>query len=112
MRYSPQRVGSACKADLLIGYQVGIRHETQWNAFGMGDGFPWAGMRTATATATSSTIPVGTLVLDMYDPSAKQLVWTATATKTIDLSKDQQKNLRNLDKVTQKLLKGFPPSRT
>ncbi|MBV8552783.1 MAG: DUF4136 domain-containing protein [Acidobacteriaceae bacterium] len=106
---SASKGNSANKADLVIDYQVAINHERQWNAYGMGDGFPWAGMRTATATATSSTIEVGTLVLDMYDPATKRLVWTGSATKTINLSKDQQKNQKNLDKAMQKLLKDFPP---
>ena len=61
------------------------------------------------ATATSSTINVGTLVLDMYDPLQKPLVWTGTATKTIDPSKSQEKNQRNLDRAMQKLLKNYPP---
>ena len=99
------------EADLLLGYHVAVNRERQWNAYGMGDGFPWAGIRTATASATSSTIEVGTLVLDMYDRAAKQLVWTGSATNTINLSKDRQKNQRNLDKAMQKLLKGFPPTR-
>jgi hypothetical protein len=98
-------------ADLLVGYQIAVNRERQWNAYGMNDGFPWAGMRTGTASATSSTIEVGTLVLDMYDPAAKPLVWTGSATKTINLSKDEQKNQRNLDKAMQKPLKDFPPTR-
>jgi Domain of unknown function (DUF4136) len=62
------------KADLCIGYQTAVNQETQWDAwgsraFGMGSG-SW----------TSSTISVGTLVLDMYDPGTKQLVWTGSAT--------------------------------
>ena len=60
-------------------------------------------------SATSSTINIGTLVLDFYDPSSKQLVWQGQATKTIDPSKSQEKNQRNLDKAMQKLLKDFPP---
>lgn len=61
------------------------------------------------ATATSSTMDIGTLVLDMYDPSSKQLVWTGRATKTIDPSNSQEKKQKNLDKAMQKLLKNFPP---
>jgi Domain of unknown function (DUF4136) len=60
-------------------------------------------------TASSSTIDVGTLVLDMYDPASKQLVWTGSATKTINLSKNNEKNQKQLDKKMQKLLKNFPP---
>jgi hypothetical protein len=46
----------------------------------------------------------------MYDTTAKQLVWTGTATKTLDPSGNQEKNnMENLDKVMQRLLKNYPP---
>jgi len=66
----------------------------------------WAG---GMASATSSTIDVGTLVLDMYDPATKHLVWTGNATKTIDPSSNQEKNKKHLDQAMQKLLKHYPP---
>jgi hypothetical protein len=99
------------KPDLLVDYQILVNQEKQWNATGMRDPLG-LGMSTAMATATSSTINMGTLVLNIYDPAGKQLVWTGFATKEINLSKDQQKNRKNLDKATQKLLKDFPPRRT
>jgi len=91
------------KADLYIGYQTAINQETQWDAwgsraFGMGTG-SW----------TSSKINVGTLVLEMYDPGTEQLVWTGSATKTIDPSANHEKNIKNLDKSMAKLLKNYPP---
>jgi hypothetical protein len=91
------------KADLYIGYESAIKQETQWDAwgsrsFGMGMG-SW----------TSSTISVGTLVLDIYDPGTKQLVWTGRATKTIDPSSNPEKNMKKLDKAIAKLLKNYPP---
>jgi hypothetical protein len=92
-------------ADLFVGYQIAVDRERQWNAYGMGGGIRFGGM----GTATSSPINVGTLVLDMYDRADKQLVWTGRATKTIDPSKSQEKNQKNLDKIMQKLLKDFPP---
>jgi hypothetical protein len=92
------------KADLYVGYQIAIDQEKQWNAYGMG-GIRWGGM----ASATSSTISNGTLVVDMYDPTTKQLVWTGNATKTLDPSGNQEKNQKNLDKAMQKLLKNYPP---
>ncbi len=61
------------------------------------------------ATAQQSTISTGTLVLDMYDPSNKQLVWTGRATKTLDESANQSKKQKNLDNAMKKLLKNFPP---
>jgi hypothetical protein len=81
------------KADLLVRYQVAVDR---------------GGM--AMGTATSSTLDVGTLVLDLYNPAAKQLVWTGHATKTINPSKDPRKNQRNIGKAMQKLLKDFPPT--
>lgn len=93
------------KADLYVGYQIAVDQEKQWNAYGMGGGVRWGGM----GSATSSTINVGTLVLDMYDPGTKKLVWTGNATKTIDPSSNQEKNQKNLNKTMQKLLKNYPP---
>jgi hypothetical protein len=92
-------------ADLYVGYQISVDQEKQWNAYGMGGGFRFGGM----ATAQSTTISVGTLVLDMYDRSAKQLVWTGSATKTVDPGKSQEKNQQNLNKAMQKVLKNYPP---
>lgn len=92
------------KAELYVGYQIAVDQEKQWNAYGMG-GPRWGGM----GTATSSTISNGTLVLDMYDPSTKQLVWTGNATKTLDPSGNQEKNQKDLNKAMQKLLKNYPP---
>lgn len=91
------------KADLYIGYQTAVHQETQWDAwgsraFGMGS-----------ASWTSSTISVGTLVLDMYDPGTKELVWTGSATKTIDSSANHEKNIKRMDKAMAKLLKDYPP---
>jgi hypothetical protein len=93
------------KADLYVGYQVAVDQEKQWNAYGTGGWRLGGGM----GTATQSTINVGSLVLDMYDPSTKQLVWTGTATKTIDPSSKQSKNEERLNKGMAKLLKNFPP---
>src|SRR6516162_5427491 len=92
------------KADLFVGYQIAVDQEKQWNAYGMGG--RWAG---GMATATQSTINVGSFVLDMYDPSTKQLVWTGTASKTLDPSGNQEKNMQRLDKGMAKLLKNYPP---
>ncbi|MGB7439187.1 MAG: DUF4136 domain-containing protein [Candidatus Acidiferrum sp.] len=97
------------KADLYIGYQVSVDQERQWNAYGMGGGLRWGG---GMASAQSSTIGIGTLVLDMYDPTTKQLVWTGRATKTLDPGANQQKKQKNLDKAMQKLLKNYPPKQS
>jgi hypothetical protein len=105
------------KADLLVGYQIALTQEKQWNASGSGWGGgpglggwgPW-GMESLSGTATSSTINVGTLVLGIYDAGAKQLVWMGAASKTVNPGNNQEKNRKTLDKATQKLLKDYPPN--
>jgi hypothetical protein len=94
------------KADLYVGYQIATDQEKQWNAYGMGGGWRLGG---GMGTATQSTIEIGTLVLDMYDPSTKELVWTGRASKTLDPSSNQQKNEERLNKGMAKLLKNYPP---
>jgi hypothetical protein len=93
------------KADLHVAYQIAMQQQKQWNAYGMGG--RWGG---GMASAQSSTIDIGTLVFDMYDPATKQLVWTGRATKTIDPGGNQEKNQKNLDKSIAKLLKAYPPN--
>jgi hypothetical protein len=61
------------------------------------------------ASATQSTINTGTLVLDFYDPATKTLVWTGSATKTLNPSSNQEKNQKNLNNAMAKLWKNYPP---
>jgi hypothetical protein len=95
-------------ADLYVGYQVSISQEKEWNAYNTG-GVGWGWRGGGMATATSSTIQVGTLGFDVYDQAGKQLIWRGSATKTLNPPKDPEKKQKNLDKAVAKLLKNFPP---
>ena len=53
----------------------------------------------------TSTIPVGTLVVGLYDPAKRQVIWRGDATKTVDLKKDPNKNYQTLQKAMTKLFK-------
>jgi Domain of unknown function (DUF4136) len=95
-------------AALYIAYQVAIGQERQWNSYNTGGYGAWrygGGM----STATSTTINIGTIALDMYDPAKKELVWKGQASKTIDEKASPEKRQKNLDKAMTKLLKNFPP---
>jgi hypothetical protein len=93
------------KADLYVAYQVAIQNQQQWNAYGTG-GMRWGG---GMGTATSSTIQIGTLDVDFYDPAHQKLLWQGSATKTLNPSKDPAKNQERLNQAVAKLLKNFPP---
>jgi len=92
-------------ADMYVTYQVSITHQTEWNAYTTG-GRRWGG---GMGTATSTTIQIGTLDLDFYDAAAQKQIWQGQATKTLNPSKDPEKNLERLNKAVAKLLKNFPP---
>jgi hypothetical protein len=67
--------------------------------------------RSGLVRANTSTIEVGTLVVNLYDPAKKQLVWHGTVSKTLSVSKDPDKNYKNLQKAVAKLLRNYPPKR-
>ena len=96
--------------DLQVGYQAAISQEKEFNSFGgwgpFGWGGPWGGGNTR---VTSSTIDIGKLVIGLFDPATKQLVWRGSAAKTLDIKKDPDKNYRNLEKAVAKLFKNYPP---
>ena len=93
--------------DLLVGYQAGISQEKQFDSLGWGGPHllaPWGNTR-----VTSSTIEVGKLVIGIFDPAIKQLIWRGSASKTLDIKKDPDKNYRNLEKAMAKLFRNYPP---
>jgi hypothetical protein len=73
---------------------------TYYNSFGRRGGF-------GNSTTTVDNYKVGTLVLAMVDTQTKKLVWRGSASDA--LSNKSDKNIKNLDKGVQKMLKNFPP---
>ena len=96
-----QRVTSS--GDLQVAYQAALRQEKQFNGFTSGP--RWNGF----GQMNTSTIDVGKLVVDLYDPARRQLVWRGDAAKTLDIKKDPEKNYRSLEKAMTKLFKNYPP---
>ncbi len=104
-------------ANLLIGYQTAIGQEKEFSSYstGWGAGPGWyrggwygaGGM--STTTGQTSTIFVGSLVLDMYDAANKNLAWRGLVSKTIDQKAKPDKQQKNLAKAVEKLLKNYPP---
>ena len=78
----------------VLGYEIGIHQEKEWNASGRagaprwGGWSPW-GTESVSGTANSSTIKIGILVLSIYDPATKRLVWIGAAQRAIDPSRSR-----------------------
>jgi hypothetical protein len=99
-------------ADLYIAYQTAVGSEKQLNAYqtgwGYGPGWRYGG-GTSTLSATTTTIYVGQLDLDMYDAAKHDLVWRGTAAKTLNPKVKPDKRTKNINKGVEKLLKNYPP---
>jgi Domain of unknown function (DUF4136) len=70
-----------------------------WRRFGAG-GF-------GESETTEQDYKEGTLVVDMYNATTKQLIWRGSAEDT--LSSKAENNEKNLDKGVAKMFKKFPP---
>jgi hypothetical protein len=64
-------------------------------------------MGMGSTTTTASEYVVGTLVADIFDAKSKNLVFRGTATD--EISNKPEKNVKKLEKVTEKMFKDFPP---
>jgi len=88
---------------LIVRYETALDRERQADLWSMGP--RWNGI----ARANTSTVEIGTLVVTLYDPVAKQVVWRGSVSKTLNPSNDPNKNYKNLEKAVAKLLKNYPP---
>jgi hypothetical protein len=101
--------------DALVLLHGATQKEKTLNTFysGMGGygGYGWRGWGgmggMGTATTTTSEYLVGTLVVDIFDAKTKQLMFRGTATD--ELSDKPQKNIKKLEKASEKMFKKFPP---
>jgi len=94
--------------DLFIGYGTTVQDQQMITGYGGGMGFRFGGM----GMAETSTIQNGTILVDIYNPAGKLLVWRATATESLDPSPDPNKNYSRLKSALTKLMKNFPPPKS
>ena len=104
------KVAPEGEADALVLIHGASRTKRSLNTFySGGGGWGWrgwgGGMGTATTTANEYT--EGTLVVDIYEAKSKQLVWRGVAQG--ELKDKPEKREKQLQKVTDKFFKDFPP---
>ena len=99
---------STSNPDILVYSHVVLSSEKQWNATSMG-GFGyrgWGGMGGGMATATQTTIPIGTLIVDMVNPKTHEMVWRGTAQDQVSSTGADR---GQIESAMQALFKNFPP---
>ena len=87
--------------DLIVVLSGGMKAQTSYNAWGMrGIGGGMGGL-------TPEQSLTGTLVVDLYDTKAKEMVWRGIAQDTLN-EKNSQKNMQMVDKAVAKMFKKYP----
>jgi hypothetical protein len=105
----------ADKADAIVVLHGATEKQKSLNTFYSGTGGyggygyrGWGGMGgMGTATTTTSEYLVGTLVVDIFEAKSKALLFRGTASD--ELSDKTEKNIKKMDKASNKMFKDFPP---
>jgi len=105
------------EADLWIGYQFSLSQEKEFSSYssdfgygpGWGRGWYGGGMGSTMTSGQTTTIHIGEVAVDMYDPATKQIVWRGAASRTLDPKAKPDKRQKNAEKAMAKLLKNYPP---
>ncbi len=103
--------------DLAITAIGGVHDQQQYNTFytGLGPGFGYRGWGgwgggwggDTVSNTTVQQVPVGTLMVDLYDTHTQNLVFRGRA--TADMSKKSDKNIALVQKSVDKMFDHFPP---
>jgi hypothetical protein len=94
-------------ADLAVDYQLALSEAQVWQTYE--DWTATGLMDQRLPQQKQVTIELGTLVLDIYDPATKQLIWTGRANKTIDRKSSPQERQKAFNNAAEKMLKPYPP---
>ena len=81
---------------------------TFYSGGGYYGGYRYGGMGMGSAQTVVNEYRVGMLVVDMFDPKTKQLVFRGTAED--EISDNPEKNTKRIEKASQKMFKDFPPT--
>ncbi len=103
-------------ADLVVAVHGRVDNQTQvrtdsfgygwgrWGYWGRGP-YGYGG-----STTTVSQVPVGTLVVDLVDAKAKQLVWQAVAKDTLKQSATPEKRDARVNEAMREIFAAYPPA--
>lgn len=98
-------------ADLAIAVHTATEEAQTLHTFynDVGGGWDWQGSSFGSATTTSTSYTVGTLVLDIFDATTRKAIWRGTGMKV--LSDDPRKRSATIVASVEKMLKDYPPAR-
>jgi len=98
--------------DVTIAAVEAARDKQEFTTFydSLGSDYSWQrpwGSGFMDSQATLNDIPVGTLIIDMYDTKSHKLLWRGTVTEPLSGSEDKKDNA--IDKAVTLLISKYPP---
>jgi len=84
------------------GWEAGSLSNTSWSS---------SGAAGSTNNSSSNMIPVGSINLDMFESTRKQLVWRGIVSKTIEPGGTPEKQQKNISAAAAKLMQNYPPKK-
>lgn len=110
-------------SDLLVNYYVTVEEKMTgqnvndkygyspgggWTR-GAHQGWAWGLGGYDTPSVPTTYYEEGTVIIDMVDPTTKQLIWRGTATTVVNLDSDQEVRRQRLNDAIQRIFTQYPP---
>jgi hypothetical protein len=96
-----QKVSPEQSPDLIVVYNAGVKQNRSLQGYRMG------GWYNSSGSIQEVVENEGTLVVDIAEPQEKTVIWRAMARDT--LADKSDKNIKKVQKMTEKMFKDFPP---
>jgi hypothetical protein len=97
------------KPDLWVVLHTRAHRETQVTTYNPGWGWGWGWRGGYWNSAYIRQIPIGTLMVDLVDTKAKELVWRGSASRIVDADESPKTRDEKVQEAVDKLFDGFPP---
>jgi len=97
--------------DLWVVLHTRTRRETQVTTYNPGWGWGWGWRGRYWNAAYIQQIPIGTLMVDLVDTKAKELVWRGSASRIVDADESAKTRDEKVQEAVDKLFDGFPPKK-
>ncbi len=95
--------------DLWVVLHTRTRRQTRVTTYNSGWGWGWGWRGAYWNTAHVDQIPIGTLMVDLIDTKAKELVWRGSASRIVDADETAKDRDEKVQEAVNKLFDGFPP---
>jgi len=95
--------------DLWVVLHTRTRRQTQVTSYSSGWGWGWRWRGPYWNAARVEQIPIGTLMVDLIDTKAKELVWRGSASRIVEADETAKDRDEKVQEAVNKLFDGFPP---